>query len=222
MKHIYKNYSRHDPGDEPPVLPGFEHIKRYWDAKHDIFAAKIIPGEYYVSLHGELITTVLGSCVSACIRDPERGVGGMNHFMLPDSTNHKKSITWDNTPVSLETRYGNIAMERLINLILAGGGIRSNLEIKVFGGGKVLDISTNIGGTNVDFVKKYLATEGFEVVSEDVGGFCPRKIQYFPLTGRVRVKKLYSLHNDTLRKREQKYIESLSASNIEGKVDIFS
>jgi len=221
MKRIYKNYPTHEIGDEPPVLAGFEHIKRYWDARHDIFAAKIMPGEYYISLHGELITTVLGSCVSACIRDPEKGIGGMNHFMLPDNGNQKSSGSWANTPVSLETRYGNIAMERLINLILAGGGKRKNLEVKVFGGGRVLDIATNIGGKNVDFVKQYLATEGFKVVSEDVGGVCPRKVQYFPLTGRVRIKKLYSLHNDTLRKREKKYINSLKKSDIEGKVDIF-
>lgn len=69
----------------PRVLPGFEHINRYWDSVHQAAAAKLLPGEYYVTVEDEIIVTVLGSCVSACIRDPIRGIGGMNHFMLPIS-----------------------------------------------------------------------------------------------------------------------------------------
>lgn len=210
-----------DMGNAPPILQGFEHINRYWDTKHDIFAAKILPGEFYVSQHGELITTVLGSCVSACIRDRVTGLGGMNHFMLPDSREHKRSSAWENTPVSAETRYGNVAMERLINAILAGGGRRQNLEIKLFGGGKVLSINTDIGGKNVDFVKHYLQTEGFEIEAEDTRGVWPRKIQYFPLTGRVRVKRLTALHNDTLERREKEYLDALKEKKVEGKIDLF-
>lgn len=112
----------------PPLLPGFEHINRYWDASHHIYAAKLLPGDFYVSLHGELITTVLGSCVSACIRDPRTGIGGMNHFMLPVKRNESKH-NWDNTPVSHQTRYGNVAMERLINLILASGSKKRTLKL---------------------------------------------------------------------------------------------
>ena len=208
-------------GLAPPVLPGFEHINRYWDAKHDIFAAKILPGEYYISAHGELITTVLGSCVSACIRDPRTGLGGMNHFMLPDSNNRNHGA-WENTPVSVQTRYGNVAMERLINVILAAGGKKRNLEIKLFGGGRVLNIDTDIGGKNVEFVKKYLAAEGLRIQSEDVGGACPRKIQYFPLTGRVRMKKLRKMHNNTLAEREEKYVKELERAVVKGKVDLFT
>jgi len=204
----------------PRALAGFESINRYWDASNNIYAAKLLPGEFYVSMNGELITTVLGSCVSACIRDTVTGIGGMNHFMLPiDISRDGKS--WGNTPVNSQTRYGNIAMERLINVILAGGGKRENLEIKLFGGGKVLQINTDIGGKNIDFVKRYLVTEGFKIAAEDVGGNRPRKIQYFPNTGRVRVKSLNSLHNDTLTRRESSYIETISKSPIEGKIDLF-
>jgi len=204
----------------PRALAGFESINRYWDASNNIYAAKLLPGEFYVSMNGELITTVLGSCVSACIRDTVTGIGGMNHFMLPiDISRDGKS--WGNTPVNSQTRYGNIAMERLINVILAGGGKRENLEIKLFGGGKVLQINTDIGGKNIDFVKRYLVTEGFHVDAEDVGGNRPRKVQYFPNTGRVRVKSLNSLHNDTLTRRESSYIETISKSPIEGKIDLF-
>ncbi len=220
MKLAYRNMKPADAGQQPESLPGFEHINRYWDARHDIYAAKILPGEFYVSMHGELIATVLGSCVSACVRDPATGIGGMNHFMLPDSQN-SNSKHWENTPVNAQTRYGNIAMERLINVVLASGCKRENLEIKLFGGGKVLNLSADIGGKNVDFVKRYLTKEGFSVTSEDVGGLCPRKVQYFPLTGRVRVKKLTSMHNTTLSKREQTYKESLKKDEVAGKIDLF-
>ena len=216
----YRNTSV-DMANAPPILQGFEHINRYWDTKHNIFAAKILPGEFYVSLHGELITTVLGSCVSACIRDRVSGIGGMNHFMLPDNRERTTSSAWENTPVSAETRYGNVAMERLINVILAGGGKRQNLEVKLFGGGKVLSINTDIGGKNVDFVKLYLQKEGLNVDSEDTRGPWPRKVQYFPLTGRVRVKRLNALHNDTLSRREKAYIKTLKEKKVEGKVDLF-
>ena len=204
----------------PPLLPGFEHINRYWDASHNIYAAKLLPGDFYVSLHGELITTVLGSCISACIRDPKTGIGGMNHFMLPERHNESKQ-DWVDTPVSDQTRYGNIAMERLINLVLASGSRKQDIEIKLFGGGRVLNISTDIGGKNINFVKKYLETEGLPIASEDVGGPCPRKIQYFPLTGRVRVKKLNSMHNQTLQNREKEYIENLNKTKVAGKIDLF-
>lgn len=220
MKRAYRNTNSSDAGQQPAELPGFEHINRYWDVRHDIYAAKILPGEFYVSMHGELITTVLGSCVSACVRDPDTGVGGMNHFMLPDNQ-ARVSKEWEHTPVNAQTRYGNIAMERLINVVLASGCKRENVEIKLFGGAKVLNLNTDIGDKNVRFVKMYLATEGFTVLSEDVGGVFPRKVQYFPLTGRVRVKKLNTMHNSTLSERERDYSESLKKERIAGKIDLF-
>ena len=207
-------------GRMPKCLPGFEKINRYWDEKHSIYAAKILPGEFYVTTHGELIATVLGSCVTACVRDPTIGVGGINHFMLP-YFNNSNSHTWEHTPVSLETRYGNIAMEKLINAILKMGGKRENLEIKIFGGGRVLDMRTDIGEKNIEFVKQYLIKENLKIVAEDVGGRHPRKIQYFPYSGRVRVKKLNSLHNNTLIERENNYLARLKQDDLKGKVELF-
>lgn len=220
MKNAKRTMKLKDTGQQPASLPGFEHINRYWDTQHDIYAAKILPGEFYVSMHGELITTVLGSCVSACVRDPATGVGGMNHFMLPDNQS-RSSKDWEDTPVNAQTRYGNIAMERLINVVLASGCKREDIEIKLFGGGKVLNLSADIGAKNVRFVKMYLATEGLPVLSEDVGGVCPRKVQYFPLTGRVRIKTLNTMHNSTLSERERSYSESLKNERVEGKIDLF-
>ncbi len=135
----------------PVALEGFEDIKRYWDRKEAVVAAKILPGEYYVTVNGEMITTVLGSCVSACIRDPAFGIGGMNHFMLPMS-NDDCAGCWNGTMVNAGTRYGNFAMEHLINDILKQGARRDHLEIKVFGGGKVLTSMTDVGRRNIEFV----------------------------------------------------------------------
>jgi len=221
MASDYKTMQSELMEQAPPLLAGFENINRYWDAQHHIYAAKLLPGDFYVSLHGELITTVLGSCISACIRDPKTGVGGMNHFMLPINRNQNAKKSWVDTPVSDQTRYGNIAMERLINVILASGSRKEHLEVKLFGGGRVLDINSDIGGKNIEFVVQYLKSEGLKIVSEDVGGGCPRKVQYFPLTGRVRVKKLNSMHNQTLTTREKEYIENINRTKVAGKIDLF-
>ena len=205
----------------PQALPGFEAINRYWDNKHDIYAAKIVQGEYYVTTHDEIITTVLGSCVSACIRDQKFGIGGMNHFMLPIESKYKSSA-WRDSPVDTAARYGNVAMERLINVILSHGGRRDNLEIKVFGGGRLLNIAMDVGRDNIDFIKKYLHTERLEIMAEDLGGEYPRKLEYFPASGRARVKKLLRTHNDTIYQREKNYIEALKTTAVEGGVEIFN
>ena len=96
-----------------PSLPGFERINRYWDKQHDVQAAKILPGEYYVTNYHELVTTVLGSCVSACVRDKVFGIGGMNHFMLPISEG--KGWGGTNDIAGTATRFGNYAMEHMIS-----------------------------------------------------------------------------------------------------------
>ena len=207
-------------GSMPVALPGFERIHRFWDSQNNIYSVKIKPGEYYVTNHGEMISTVLGSCVSACVRDKVKHIGGMNHFMLPISDKYSAN-EWKDTPVSFATRYGNVAMERLINAILACGASRRNLEIKLFGGGKVLDIDTNIGQMNIDFVQSFLHKEGHAIAASDVGGIWPRKINYYPTSGRVRVKRFYKSHNNTLIKREQMYIEELRSKPVSGEVDLF-
>jgi len=204
----------------PSCLNGLEHISRYWDKRNDSFAAKILPGEYYVSTQNEIITTVLGSCISACIRDVKFGIGGMNHFMLPLGCEIEHS---GKTHLTGATRYGNFAMEILINEILKAGGDRKNMEVKIFGGGRVLaSMSTiDIGKKNINFVHEYLAQEGLEVVSEDTGDVYPRKIIYYPRTGRVRMKKLYNMHNDTIRKREESYRKSIEKQPVESDIELF-
>lgn len=207
------------PGVLPPVLPGYEHVNRYWDRSLNLPAAKILPGEFYVSEHGEMIVTVLGSCVSACIRDKVRGVGGMNHFMLPVKSEHSGS--WGRNPTSNETRYGNWAMEYLINEILKLGGTRRNMEVKIFGGGSVIDNMGDVGLRNIEFVEEYLALEGLAISARDVGGIYPRKVLYFPDTGAVKVKKLKTVRNDTIVRRESQYRQTLSGSAPAGEIELF-
>ncbi len=205
---------------DPPSVGGFSHVNRYFDRDHGIVAAKILPGEYYVTRENELVTTVLGSCVSACVRDKETGVGGMNHFMLPE-TNADRMRQGSDALIGNATRYGNYAMEHLINTILTNGGKRKNLEVKVFGGGKIIPTLTDVGERNISFVLDYIDQEGLKLVSQDLGDIYPRKVIYFPKTGRVGMKKIQDLHNDTIAQRERKYSLNIKNMPIEGDVELF-
>jgi chemotaxis protein CheD len=190
----------------------------YYDRSFDRDAAKILPGEYYYTGKDMLIVTVLGSCVSACIRDRVSGVGGMNHFMLPDSGGDADS------PISASARYGTYAMEVLINDLLKAGAKRENLEAKVFGGGAVLRgfSSLNVGERNADFVRKFLKVENIRVVAEDLNDIHPRKVYYFPRSGKVLVKKLKQLNNNTLVNREQDYANRLQTNTVAGDIELFT
>ncbi len=202
-------------GHFPPQFSGFEHVKRYWDKGRHQPVAKVLPGEFYVSQETELISTVLGSCIAACIYDPLRRIGGLNHFMLPVGSEH--SVSFD----SESARYGNWAMEYLINEILKHGGRREALKVKLFGGGRIIRSMTDVGEGNILFAREYVKREGFELVSEDVGGPWPRKILFHPTTGRVQVKRLRSMHNDTIEKREEKYLHQVAASNKQSDIELF-
>jgi chemotaxis protein CheD len=205
--------------DLPESLPEFAGINRYWDRQHDSFVAKILPGEFYVTRGQEAVVTVLGSCVSACVRDRVFKIGGMNHFMLPvDKGQEYHDMKTD--LLSGLTRYGNFAMESLINTILKYGGRRENLEIKIFGGGRIIRGMTDVGDSNIRFVHDYIRMENLQLVAEDVGDIFPRKVIYFPETGKVRVKKLRSIHNDTIVSRESRYMQEIKQPAA-GEVELF-
>ena len=189
----------------------------YFDRTFSMQASKIVPGEYYVTRRDMVLVTVLGSCVAACIRDKTNGIGGMNHFMLP------KSMSDHSGWISASARYGAYAMEVMINQILKQGAKRENLEAKLFGGGAVLKnmSSLNVGGDNAKFALDYLKKEKITILAEDLLGDLPRKVYYFPKTGKVLVKKLQSLPNDTIIIREQEYNERLASSRIEGDIELF-
>lgn len=189
----------------------------YYDQYFEREAVKILPGEYFVTPRDLLIVTVLGSCVSVCLRDPQNGIGGMNHFMLPGNSDDGFG------PVSSSARYGVYAMEVLINHLLKLGARRHQLEAKVFGGGCVLRgiTANNIGQRNVDFVLDYLHTEGIELLAEDLLDIYPRKVYFFPASGRVLVKKLKNLHNTTLLDRESDYSLRIRKAPVGGAIDLF-
>ena len=195
-----------------------EHLapNLYFDSSHNTDAAKILPGEYYATARDMVLVTVLGSCVCACIRDKVSGIGGMNHFMLPDSGQ-------DQSPLGNSARYGTYAMEILINQLLKMGAKRSNFEAKVFGGGAVLRGFTvsNVGERNAEFVLHYLKTEQIRIAAQDLLDIYPRKVYFFPKTGLVRVKMLKEVHNDTIINRESEYKTRLQYSKLGGDVELF-
>ena len=190
----------------------------YFDREFGIAAVKLLPGEYYVTSSDMVLTTVLGSCVSACVRDRTAGVGGMNHFMLPEDGDPT------HRDVTASMRYGAYAMEMLINELFKAGAKRERLEAKVFGGGAVLANMTmlNIGERNADFVLRYLHMENVRIAAQDLRGKLPRRINYFPLTGRVTMRKLIQRDDAVLvQKDEQALASALSKQRSRNKVEIF-
>jgi chemotaxis protein CheD len=130
-------------------------------------------------------STILGSCVSACVRDVEARVGGMNHFLLAEPSGHSADR------YGASARYGAFAMEQLINKVLTRGtGKKSNLEIKVFGGGLINTALTDVGAKNIAFVREFLSDEGYVIAGEDVGGTFARRVMFKPHSGRAFVKRL--------------------------------
>jgi chemotaxis protein CheD len=202
----------------PVSNPHFAHIHRRHDAALKATLATLHPGDYYVAEPGEWIGTVLGSCVSACVRDVCNGVGGMNHFMLPED--NLEGGAWGQS-ASAATRFGNVAMERLINEILKRGGRREQLEFKLVGGGKVLDAMTDIGARNIAFVKEYMRTEGFRVVGEDLGGMNPRKVLFQPDSGNARVKKLARAAREAVKLDETRYMQRIDHAPVAGEIELF-
>jgi len=192
-----------------PKFREFSHIRRFWMPQHQRYGVKVVAGDFYVTNQDEMISTVLGSCVSTCIRDPIAGVGGINHFILPDN---------DCDILSASNRYGVFAMEQLINVIIKYGGDPKNFEIKLTGGGNMMGGMIDIGQRNIEFIKAFLKTEGYKITSEDLGGYQPRKILYNVATGRLLVHKLQSQHNErylALELQEQQRKQQVHCDDVE-------
>lgn len=197
-------------------MTDFSKIRRMRDARFPHEIAVILPGEFFVSSEATIVYTVLGSCVSACIRDPVAKVGGMNHFMLPAPKEDKGLDSWGES-----ARYGSYAMEMLINEILKRGGHKSRIEVKIFGGARIYGGKIDVGAYNAAWVLDYLAREGLELVKADIGDVFPRKIYYFTESGRVLVKKIERVKNETIFERERQYQEMVVAKPVEGDVSLF-
>ncbi len=191
---------------------------RYYDTRYNCWVIKVLPGTQFVTDKADdMLVTVLGSCVSACIRDPITGIGGMNHFMLPG----KEDPDWQKASYSL--RYGNHAMESLINGIVSRGVPRDRLEVKVFGGGNVAAFSQSVGDGNAQFVLDYLEAEGLKVAAADLGGNKARRIHYMPSTGKVQ-RKLVDMARAPVRElenREADYRKSIVDEPTAGDIELF-
>jgi chemotaxis protein CheD len=190
--------------------------RRFFDAASACWMVKVFPGEYHVTDRAdEVLVTVLGSCVSACIRDPRVGVGGMNHFMLPQHSSGK----WGSDLRS--TRFGNFAMEKLINELIKAGCSRDHMEIKVFGGGNVTDTANAIGSDNAKFVLRYLELEGLRVAAQDLGGTLPRRIHYNPANGKVVRRLLGTSERYAVNREEHDYENRLLGQRTSGDIQLF-
>lgn len=197
--------------EEPP--------NRYFDPHFGIETAKILPGEFFATSKDMALVTVLGSCVSACLRDAKTGIGGMNHFMLPDDG----KLIGTHGNISPGGRYGVHAMELLINQILKLGGQRDRLEAKIFGGANVLQgfMLSNVGQQNAEFIVEYLNLERIPILARDLLEEFPRKIYFFPRSGKVLVKRLRKMNNDTIVLRERDYGARLFHGTVGGGAELF-
>jgi chemotaxis protein CheD len=192
----------------PPATPGFEHVRRIWDAVHHRWTAKILPGEIFVTRYDESMTAVLGSCISVCIRDPALRVGGMNTFMLPAEGRQ-----------GMAARFGSDAMARLINEVTKLGARRDRLKVKLFGGGKLL--SADVGARSIAFAREFLRLEGLPIVVEDLGGTHPRRVMYFPNSGMSLVSRLPALDVASIANRETQYLKALARRSSHGDPELF-
>jgi len=165
----------------------------------------IYPGEFYVSSH-DIMATVLGSCISVCIKDKKTGIAGMNHFMLQGDVRSEDMF------LSASAKYGMFAMEQLINEMIKHNGSKRDFEAKVFGGGHVLNFRKtdgNVPESNIEFVRAFLNMEQISIVKQDVGGFTGRKILFFPDTAKVLLKRIEPSVGSSIMKAEESYKSKL-------------
>ena len=191
---------------------------RYFDRDFQVESTKILPGQYHATSGEGSISTVLGSCVSTCLWDPVRRIGGMNHFMLPGDTGAAGDSPWGES-----ARFGVYAMELLINRMVHLGADRRRLQAKVFGGARVLQgfDTLDVGARNSEFVLGFLKEEGIEVAAQDLLGTSPRKVHFFPATGKAQVKKLH-LSSAAVQRQENEYLQRISRQpQAGGDIEIF-
>lgn len=191
----------------------------YFDKKFNVQGKRVQPGEYkIIDTPDQMLTTILGSCVAACIRDPKLGIGGMNHFLLPEERKSAQSAT--QSIASDATRYGNHAMELLINDLLKLGCKRERFEVKVFGGANVSNMNVVIGQQNAEFILQYIKDEDLKLEAHDLGGHTARRIYFFPNTGKVS-RFLFS-DIDKVRQRETAHRNTLNVTEQTDDIELFS
>lgn len=186
----------------------------YFDPEFQAYVVPVVLGHHRISSRADdMLVTTLGSCVAACIHDPVARVGGMNHFLLPGS------------PVGdgfgIATRYGSVAMERLINDLLARGARRERLEVKLFGASRVIDTSLDVGAANRAFALDYVRREGLALAGEDLGGPAGRRVHFFPTTGKAFRRLLRPETERETVHQELDFLKALKGAAVEGEMELF-
>lgn len=187
----------------------------YFDPYFEQDAVKVMPGSYYVTGRDMILVSVLGSSVCACVRDQHAGIGGLCHFMLPEP---KANREWD----AIAFQYGQQAMATLISQLIKSGARLERLQAKIFGACNSLKspLGHQMGAYNSRFVEQYLQQQGIPILSKDLMDIYPRKVYFFPRSGRVLVKKLKKLNNTTLLDREADYYQRLSEMSFSQEMEI--
>jgi len=194
----------------------------FWEPKVNAFVTTVQPGGYAVTQRDDLVLgTLLGSCVAACICDPLAGIGGINHFLLPDDG--AAARTGAGGESTNATRYGVHAMEILINEIMKLGGARPRLQAKVFGGANVIALSSPnpVGERNQAFTIDFLRREGIPVTGTDMGGDNARRVYFKPATNKVLVQVLDRGDYDRVRRDEVQLKSRTGAEPTTGDVELF-
>lgn len=190
----------------------------YYDKDLDAHIVSVMAGFYHWTRAKDVaFSTMLGSCVSVCAYDEYAGIGGMNHFLLPNAPKSEEQ------GFSSSFRYGSAAIETLLNSLFAKGAAKNGLKIKLFGGAKVLgNISNDVGDRNISFTKNFFKRENIRIESEDLGGSIGRRIIFFPATGKVLLRELGN-SKDIARivNEETKILENISTESIENDVELF-
>jgi chemotaxis protein CheD len=193
--------------------------RSFQDTQSGATLVSVAPGDHYVTDNpGEVVVTLLGSCVAACARDTITGIGGLNHFLLPTSDTHDLAQGADEA-----MRFGDYAMEMLLNSIYRRGGARGRIEFKIFGGARVLGGASmlRIGEQNITFVESFLKTEGFPIVARSVGGTAPRRLRFHPATGRAWVQELDKKSAISVSTEEENYRRKIARVQPTGDVEFF-
>ncbi len=209
--------SKRKPPAAEPAYDAMDSERRfYFDNRLNSLVVSVCQGHFYVSSSPyEILSTVLGSCIAVCMRDPIAGCGGMNHFLLPN-----QNETHDGLP-SASLRYGSYSIERLTNALISRGALRERLEVKVFGGANVLNGTGNYGHANADFVEAYLRREGLKIAARSLRGTNARRIRYYPATGRAQVSEVVGDNPAAIAATETRLASDLQLGDAKSRVEIF-
>lgn len=187
----------------------------YFDPEFRAYVVPVVLGHHRISSRADdMLVTTLGSCVAACIHDPVARVGGMNHFLLPGSPAGGEGF-------GIATRYGSVAMERLINDLMARGAKRDRLEVKLFGASRVIDTSMDVGLANAAFALDYVRREGLALAGQDLGGATGRRVHFFPTTGKAFRRMLRPETERETVHQEMDYLTALKRTPVEGEMELF-